>query len=72
MNLYKDMQKELDELVNITEIWDYLINHGICTEDELKMITDINGYNVETLEDVIYARTGYRNLEQLKGEYGDD
>jgi hypothetical protein len=27
-------------------------------------VTDINGFNVSTLENVLYARTGYRDLRQ--------
>lgn len=52
----------------ITDIWDYLVNNGIATEDELQLITSINGYNIDTLNDVIYVRTGYRNFETLSEE----
>lgn len=47
-------------------LWDLLIEYGIATKDELTLITCINGYSEETLNDVIYARTGYRNFDQLK------
>lgn len=50
----------------ITEVWDYLIETGIATEEELKLVTCINGYNIESLNAVIYARTAYHDLEQLK------
>ena len=46
-------------------IWDYLIENEIVSEEELKLVTDVAGYSVETLEAVIYARTGYHDLEQL-------
>jgi hypothetical protein len=46
------------------EYWGLLIEYGIATEDELQLITDINGYSEETLDDVLYARTGYRSWEQ--------
>jgi len=49
-------------------IWNYLIDYGIATEGELQLVTCINGYNENTLNDVIYARTGYRSIEQLKNE----
>lgn len=52
----------------IEKIWDYLIENGIATKDELTLVTNINGYNMETLNDVIYARTGFHDIEQLKGE----
>lgn len=53
---------------DINTLWDYLVNHSVATQDELELITSINGYSIDTLNDVIYARTGYRNLEQLQDE----
>lgn len=52
----------------IKKIWDYLIENGVATEEELKLITCINGYSVESLNSVIYARTGFHDIEQLKGD----
>ena len=49
-------------------IWDYLIEYEIATEDELRLVTDVSGYSDRTLEAVIYARTGYNDLEQLMEE----
>jgi hypothetical protein len=48
------------------ETFDEIIERGIATESEVQLVTCINGYNLETLNDIIYARTGYRDLEQLK------
>lgn len=53
---------------DINTLWDYLVNNSVATQDELELITSINGYSIDTLNDVIYARTGYRNLEQLQDE----
>ena len=50
------------------EIWDIILETEIATKDELILVTNINGYSIETLNDVIYARTGYRNIEQLVDE----
>lgn len=50
------------------KIWDYLIDNAIATEEELQLVTDVAGYSVRTLEAVIYARTGYNDLEQLEEE----
>ena len=55
---YKDNELEA--------LWDNLITYEIATEEELQLITDINGYNLEALEDVLYARTGYRSWDQYK------
>lgn len=49
-----------------SNLWDYIVSNGIATEKELILITGINGYNVETLNDVIFQRTGYRTVEQIK------
>ena len=46
-------------------LWDYLVEQGVATEEELQLVTNIIGFTVETLNDVIYARTGYRNYCQL-------
>tara|TARA_R100001594_G_C3944692_1_gene241536 strand:+ start:149 stop:325 length:177 start_codon:yes stop_codon:yes gene_type:complete len=49
----------------LIEIWDYIVETGIATEDELRLVTSINGTNEDSLNDVLYSRTGYRSLEQL-------
>ena len=49
----------------LIEIWDYIVETGFATEDELRLITSINGTNEDSLNSVLYSRTGYRSLEQL-------
>lgn len=49
------------------EYWDKLLEMGV-TEETLRIVTNINGYNTETLEDVLYAISGYRSFDQLEGE----
>ena len=52
--------------MTISEIWDTIVEeYGIATWEELELITAINGYNEDTLNDVIYVRTGYNDVEQL-------
>ena len=46
------------------EMWEKIVDFGIATDDELSLVTCLNGYTEETLNDVVYARTGYRDLEQ--------
>lgn len=50
------------------EIFEELIERGFFSEEELILITSINGLNETTLNDCIYARYGYRNLPQMLGE----
>ena len=52
----------------ITELWDMLLNDGLATEQTLQVITSINGYTLETLNDVLYAVTGCRCIEQYHAE----
>jgi hypothetical protein len=52
----------------VTELWDYLLDNGIASEETLQVVTNINGYSLSTLEDVLYATTGYRSLEQAEEE----
>lgn len=49
----------------VNEVWDLLVDNDYFTVEELQLLTNINGYNLETLNDAIYARYGYRDLEQM-------
>ncbi len=48
--------------------YDYLIEAGIATEDEISLVTTINGENLETYESILFARTVYRNFGQLEDD----
>ena len=52
--------------MTVEQAWDYLIENNIASEETLKVVTNINGYNLETLEGVLYSETGYRSFEQYK------
>ena len=54
--------KEVDAL------WVELVELELFTEEELRLLTNINGYSVETLNSAIFARYGYRDYEQIKEE----
>lgn len=55
--------KTIEQKVN--ELYNELIAYELFTEKELELITCINGYNEETLNDCIYARYGYRDFKQM-------
>lgn len=57
---------------NVVALYDELISRGMFTNDELELITNINGLSIETLNDCIYSRFGYRSLEQMLGEDEDE
>jgi len=58
------MKKDL----NVNELWDQLLDLELFTYEELQLITNINGYSLETLNDAIFARYGYRDFEQMMEE----
>lgn len=49
-------------------IYCYYIDAELFTEADMQLITNINGYNVQTLNDMLYARYGYRDLNQMLDE----
>lgn len=49
-------------------LWNFIIDNNIATEDEVRLVTGINGLNEETMTDIIYAKTGLRSYEQCKDE----
>ena len=65
MDTFDLTNKEVDDA------WDYLVERGVATEDELQLVTDIEGYNMGALDDVVNARTEWHSVEQLKEENGD-
>ena len=53
---------------NVVALYDELVSRYLFTQAELDLITDINGLSIDTLNDCIYARFGYRSLAQMDGE----
>ena len=47
------------------ELYNKLIDNGLFTEEELLLITNINGDTIKTLNDCAYARYGIRSAEEL-------
>lgn len=61
-------------MFNINEkentIYNFIVENGFASEETLNVVTAINGYSVETLNDVIYVTTGYHSMEQyIECEY---
>ena len=50
------------------EAWEFLIDNGIATNEEILLVTCINGYTTEALRSILYARTGYRDFDQYEKE----
>ena len=49
----------------LEKLWDLIINYELATDQSLQLVTRLNGYTLETMEDVLYALTGYRSYEQF-------
>jgi len=48
--------------------FDTLIEYQVATRTEIELVCTINGYSEETLNNILYARTGLNTLEQLEEE----
>lgn len=51
--------------LTVAELWEALVEGDLFTKEELQLATYIYGYNVETLNALIYSRYGYRDYEQM-------
>jgi len=49
----------------IEKLWDLIVNYELATEQSLQLVTRLNGYTLETMEDVLYALTGYHSCDQF-------
>ena len=49
--------------MNLEEYYNYLIDTNIVSEEALQLITNINGYSWDTLNDVLYCVTSYRDIK---------
>ena len=56
--------------MNLEQYYNYLIDYELVSGEALDIITSINGYREETLDDVLYCVSGYRDIEQYL-EYED-
>lgn len=52
------------KVMTIAEMWEKLLGMGV-SEETLKVVTDINGYNEESMQDILYVKFGYHSFDQL-------
>lgn len=50
--------------LTIDSMWDTLLELGV-SEQTLQVVTDINGYNEQSMKDILYSVTGYNDFDQL-------
>lgn len=44
--------------------YDYIIDMGITTQEAIDLVCDINGTSIDTINDIVYAKSGYNTLQQ--------
>nr|DAQ99791.1 MAG TPA: UBA-like domain protein [Caudoviricetes sp.]DAX13923.1 MAG TPA: UBA-like domain protein [Bacteriophage sp.] len=50
--------------ITIEAMWQTLLDMGV-SEETLQTVTDINGYNEQSMKDILYSRFGYNDFDQL-------
>lgn len=53
-------------------VWDMIEELGIATREEIGLAVALCGTSEETLNKLLYIRTGYRNIEQILEEDEED
>lgn len=54
--------------MEVSEAWDILEDYYNVSEETLRIITDINGYSMNTMEEVLFAVAGESDFEDLEDE----
>lgn len=73
MKLEDGSMKALDVNWNdLDEVWDWLVDNSYFTNEELQLLTSINGTSFDTIDDAVYARYGYDDVAQFAEEEGED
>ena len=54
---------------DLEKISDIIIDYGVATEDEVRLVCQIDGWTVESLNNIIYARTGYNDIDSYLDEF---
>lgn len=59
--MFNDKKMTAQEMANV------LIDYGYATEEDIDLVTKINGYNEKAMTDILYVRAGYNTFDQLNG-----
>ena len=58
--------------MTVTDMHDYLVDVVGVTNETVQVVTKINGYTAETMCDILYVVTGYKDFEQYSEETVDN
>ena len=56
----------------VMKIWETMVELGVATDEEIGLVVALCGRTEETLNQVLYIRTGYHTIEQLIEEEFED
>ena len=48
----------------VDNYYNLLIDSGIVSKEAVDLVTTINGYSIDTLNDILFALTGERDIEE--------
>lgn len=52
-------------MLNTEQINDFIIENELATQESIDLCGCVAGYNEDTLNGIIYAKTGFHDVEQL-------
>ena len=52
----------MGKIDKFNQVWDDVMS--IATEEKMRLVCNINGTSIESLESIIYVRTTYRSYDQ--------
>ena len=55
----------------LNHMYDTILELELATFEELELVTCINGFNEQAMNDIVYVREGYQTLDQFV-EYLDE
>ena len=55
----------------LNHMYDTILELELATFEELELVTCINGFNEQAMNDIVYVREGYQTLDQYL-EYIND
>jgi len=64
--IHTNYEKERDD------IHEFILEMGIATEKEISLVTAINGYNIEALNDILEVQTGYDYEQHMDRKKEDE
>lgn len=55
----------MEVLMDYEEAYNRLLENEIATSEEIELVTEINGKNIGTLTDILFARTGSKDFNEI-------